>query len=172
MSEHDPKIIFVVAVAQNGVIGRENKLPWRLKTDLAHFKATTLGHPILMGRRTWDSLGRALPGRRNLVVTRDDAYHAAGAEVFHSVDAALAAVSDGKVFVIGGAEIFRQLLDRADEIVLTEVHADVPGDVHFPAFDGSAFVEARRESHSADADNEYPFDFVELVRRPVRPAES
>lgn len=172
MSEHEPKIVFVVAVARNGVIGRENKLPWRLKRDLAHFKATTLGHPILMGRRTWDSLGRALPGRRNLVVTRDDSYRADGPEIFRSIDAALAAVRDGTVFVIGGAEIFRQLLDRADAIVLTEVHADVPGDVHFPAFDRAAFVETRRESHPADADNEYPFAFVELRRRPAAPTES
>lgn len=172
MSGHRPEIIFVVAVARNGVIGRGNGLPWRLKKDLAHFKATTLGHPILMGRKTWESLGRALPGRRNLVVTSAGAYRADGAEVFSSVDAALGAVNTGKVFVIGGAEIFRQLLDRADALVLTEVHAEVAGDVHFPAWDRSVFVETTRESHPADADNEFPFDFVELRRRPPRPTES
>ena len=172
MNGHRPEIIFVVAVAHSGVIGRENKLPWRLKKDLAHFKATTLGHPILMGRKTWESLGRPLPGRRNLVVTRNESYRADGAEVFPSVDAALGVVNGEKVFVIGGAEIFRQLLDRADVFVLTEVHADVAGDVYFPAFDRSAFVETARESHPADADNEFPFDFVELRRPPPRPTES
>ena len=158
------EIVFVVAVAQNGVIGRDNSLPWRLKADLAHFKATTLGHPVLMGRKTWESLGRPLPGRRNLVVTRDTDYVATGAEVFASIDAALAAAGNAKVCVIGGAEIYRQLLDRADVLVLTEVRADVEGDAFFPAFDRSRFVEVRREAHAADADNEYPFDFVEYRR--------
>lgn len=158
------EIVFVVAVAQNGVIGRDNALPWRLKADLAHFKATTLGHPVLMGRKTWESLGRPLPGRRNLVVTRDTDYVATGAEVFASIDAALAAAGNGKVCVIGGAEIYRQLLDRADALVLTEVRADVEGDAFFPAFDRSRFIEVRREAHAADADNEHPFDFVEYRR--------
>ncbi|MDT3670757.1 MAG: dihydrofolate reductase [Aromatoleum sp.] len=168
MSARHPEIIFVVAVARNGVIGRENQLPWRLKADLAHFKATTLGHPILMGRKTWESLGRPLPGRRNLVVTRNTAYPAPGAEVFPDIDAALEAVGTGKVYVIGGAELFRQLLDRVDVLVLTEVLADVSGDVYFPTFDRGAFTEERRESHPADSENEYPVDFVELRRKPAR----
>lgn len=167
MSARQPEIIFVVAVARNGVIGRENRLPWRLKADLAHFKATTLGYPILMGRKTWDSLGRPLPGRRNLVVTRNKDYAAGGAEVFPDVNAALEAVRSDKVFVIGGAELFRQLLDRVDVLVLTEVCADVPGDVFFPTFDREDFVETRRESHPADDENEYPFNFVELRRKPA-----
>ena len=115
------EIILIAAVAENGVIGRDNALPWRLKADLAHFKATTSGHPVLMGRKTWESLGRPLPGRRNLVVTRDPAYSASGAEVFVSPEAALAAAGATKVFVIGGAEIYRQLLGRADVLMLTEV---------------------------------------------------
>lgn len=168
MSAREPKIIFVVAVARNGVIGRENRLPWRLKADLAHFRATTLGHPILMGRKTWESLGRPLPGRRNLVVTRNIAYPAPGAEVFSDIDAALEAVGNGKVFVIGGAELFRQLFDRVDVLVLTEVLADVSGDVYFPTFDRRDFTEERRESHPADRENEYAFDFVELRRKPAR----
>ena len=168
MSARAPEIIFVVAIGRNGVIGRENRLPWRLKADLAHFKATTLGHPILMGRKTWESLGRPLPGRRNLVVTRNSAYPAPGAEVFPDIGAALEAVEPGKVFVIGGAELFRQLLDRVDAIVLTEVLAEVSGDVYFPTFDRGDFIEVRRESHSADSENEYPFDFVELRRKPAR----
>lgn len=168
MSAREPEIIFVVAVARNGVIGRENRLPWRLRADLAHFKATTLGHPILMGRKTWESLGRPLAGRRNLVVTRHTAYPAQGAEVFPEIDAALEAVGRDKVFVIGGAELFRQLFDRVDVLILTEVAADVPGDVFFPTFDRGDFTETRRESHPADSENEYPFDFVELRRKPPR----
>lgn len=158
------EVVLIAAVARNGVIGRDNTLPWRLKADLAHFKATTLGHPVLMGRKTWESLGRPLPGRRNLVVTRDTAYAATGAEVFADLDSALAAAGQGKLFVIGGAEIYRQLLARADALVLTEVRADVTGDAFFPTFERSHFVECRRETHVADADNDYPFDFVEYRR--------
>lgn len=165
MSATRPEVVLIAAVARNGVIGRDNALPWRLKADLAHFKATTLGHPVLMGRKTWESLGRPLPGRRNLVVTRDRAYTANGAEVFSSLDTAIAAAEDGKVFVIGGAEIYRQLLERADALVLTEVGAEVDGDALFPNFDRSLFTEARRESHVADTDNEFPFDFVEYRRK-------
>lgn len=166
MSEKDPEIVLIAAVARNRVIGRDNALPWRLKADLAHFKATTTGHPVLMGRKTWESLGRPLPGRRNLVVTRDAHYAAAGAEVFPSPDAALAALAGHKVFVIGGAELYGQLLDRADALVLTEVDAAPAGDAHFPDFDRARFIETRREHRSADADNEFPFDFVEYRSRP------
>lgn len=163
------EIILIAAVAENGVIGRDNALPWRLKADLAHFKAATSGHPVLMGRKTWESLGRPLPGRRNLVVTRDSAYSASGAEVFASPEAALAAAGDARVFVIGGAEIYRQLLARADALMLTEVHARVDGDARFPDFDRSQFVETSRIPHAADADNEFAFAFVEY-RRLVSPA--
>lgn len=159
-----PEIILIAAVAENGVIGRDNTLPWRLKADLAHFKATTSGHPVLMGRKTWESLGRPLPGRRNMVVTRDPGYSAAGAEVFTSPGAAIAAVGGGKVFVIGGAEIYRQLLDRADALILTEVHAEVDGDAQFPDFDRTRFVEYARSTHAADVSNEFAFDFVEYRR--------
>ena len=160
-----PEVVFVVAVARNGVIGRDNKLPWRLKADLAHFKATTMGRPILMGRKTWESLGRPLPGRRNLVVTRNPEYVAAGAEVFTGIDAALGAVEGDRVCVIGGAELYGQLLDRVDVLVVTELQADVAGDAYFPDFDRASFVETRREHHPADEQNEFPFDFVEYRRR-------
>jgi dihydrofolate reductase len=108
------EIILVAARARNGVIGRDNGLPWRLKADLAHFKRVTMGHPIVMGRKTWESLGRALPGRRNLVVTRNPAYSAEGAEVFTTPQAAIEAANDDAVYVIGGAELYRQLLATAD----------------------------------------------------------
>lgn len=165
MSGH-PEIVIIAAVARNQVIGRDNTLPWRLKADLQRFRATTLGHPLLMGRRTWDSLGRPLPGRRNLVISRDARFHAAGAEVFPSTEAALAALSDHeRVFVIGGADVYRQLMPVADQLLITEVWADVEGDAHFPQIDGALFLEERRETHEADADNEHAFDFVEYRRR-------
>lgn len=158
-------VTLIAAVARNGIIGRDNALPWRLKADLARFKAITLGHPILMGRKTWESLGRPLPGRRNLVVTRNAAFAAPGAEIYATPDAALQRIGDGPVFVIGGAELYRQLLDRADRLLLTEVQADVDGDASFPAFDRQDFAEVSRESHPADADNQFAFDFVEYRRR-------
>lgn len=157
------EVILIAAVARNGVIGRENALPWRLKADLAHFKARTMGHPVLMGRKTWESLGRPLPGRRNLVLTRDAGYCAEGAEVFTSLDCALGATT-GKLFVIGGAEIYRAALHRADVLDLTEVDAEVDGDAFFPEFDRSAFREVSREHRAADAENEFGFDFAEYRR--------
>ncbi|PTD96848.1 dihydrofolate reductase [Pseudothauera lacus] len=160
-----PELILIAAVARNGVIGRENTLPWRLKADLAHFKAATTGHPILMGRKTWESLGRPLPGRRNMVLTRRSGWQATGAEVHASPAAALAAAAGAeKVFVIGGAELYRQLIDQADTVMLTEVWADVDGDAYFPAFDRVQFEELARESRQADADNEFDFDFVTYRR--------
>lgn len=161
-----PEIVLIAAVARNGVIGRDNDLPWRLKADLAHFKAATLGHAILMGRKTWESLPRALPNRRHLVVTRDPGYQAPGIEVFDSPQAAIeAAAGADKLFVIGGAEIYRQLIAIADRLMLTEVRAEVAGDAHFPPVDANMFEETGRESHPADADNQYAFDFVEYRRR-------
>ncbi len=164
-----PEIVLIAAVARNGVIGRDNALPWRLKADLAHFKAATTGHPVVMGRKTWESLGRALPGRRNMVVTRDTAYRAPGAEVFASPEAAIDAVVEAggeRLFVIGGAEIYRQTIACADRLLLTEVQADeIDGDTRFPFIDQSVFVETGREAHSADESNEFDYDFVEYARR-------
>lgn len=163
---NQPALILVVAVARNRVIGRDNQLPWRLKTDLQHFRTLTLGHPILMGRKTWESLGRPLPGRRNLVISRQHDLSAFGAEVFSSIDDALAAAADAEqIAIIGGSQLYQSLLPRADRIELTEIHADIPGDTFFPAFDRSKFRETRRECHNADEDNEYDFDFVTLERR-------
>lgn len=161
-----PELILIAAVARNGVIGRDNALPWRLKADLARFKTATHGSPILMGRKTWESLGRPLPGRRNLVVTRSPNYSATGAEVFDRPDDALtAAANSDKLFVIGGAELYRQLLPSADRLMITEVWADVDGDTRFPPINTLAFEEVRREPNSADDSNEFDYDFVEYVRR-------
>ena len=161
-----PELIIVAAIARNGVIGVDNGLPWRLKADLQHFRALTMGHPILMGRKTWESLGRPLPGRRNFVVTRDAQFHAEGAEVFHDTEEAIAAATDAdRLFVIGGAQIYTTLLPRADRLELTEIGADVSGDAHFPPFDRADFIEERCERRTADADNEFDFDFVTYRRR-------
>lgn len=160
-----PEIIIIAAVSRNGVIGRDNALPWRLRADLQHFRATTMGHPILMGRKTWASLGRPLPGRRNLVLTHDRSFSAQGAECFTDLDAALASVADcDKVFVIGGAELYRQLLDRADRIILTEIAADIEGDAHFPEVNRSMFTEVARQHGVADEHNQYDYAFVEYRR--------
>ncbi|MDR0564754.1 MAG: dihydrofolate reductase [Azoarcus sp.] len=165
MNEARPEIVLIAAVARNGVIGRDNALPWRLKADLARFRAATMGHPVLMGRKTWESLAKPLPGRRNIVLTRQPSYHAPGAEVFDSADKALAALKQaGRVFVIGGAEIYRALLPKADVLMLTEIAADVAGDAYFPHFDRTQFREASRMSHAADAENEFSADFVEYRR--------
>jgi dihydrofolate reductase len=156
----------ICAVARNGVIGRGGRLPWYLPDDLAHFKRTTLGHPVIMGRRTWESLARALPGRRNLVVTRTRGYRAEGAEVFDSLDAALAACGPGSdPLVIGGAELYAAALPRAQRIHLTRVHADVEGDTCFPPFAEGDFVELERIEHPADARHAFAFSIVTLERR-------
>ena len=161
-----PEIVLIAAVARNGTIGRDNELPWRLKADLQHFRALTLGHPILMGRKTWESLGRPLPGRRNLVVSRDPQFQAEGAEVFQNPEAAIAAAADAdRLFVIGGAQLYTTLLPCADRLELTEVWADVSGDARFPPFDRAHFIEERRDPRTADADNEFDFDFVHYRRR-------
>ena len=161
-----PEIIIIAALARNGVIGIDNGLPWRLRADLQHFRALTMGHPILMGRKTWESLGRPLPGRRNFVVTRDAQFHAEGTEIFHDTEEAIAAATDAdRLFVIGGAQIYTTLLPRADRLELTEIGADVSGDAHFPPFDRADFIEERCERRTADADNEFDFDFVTYRRR-------
>ncbi len=165
-----PRLELVVAVARNGVIGRGNGLPWRLPADLAHFKRTTMGHPILMGRRTWDSIGRALPGRRNLVLTRDLAFAAPGAEVVHSLAAALAQAGAGPLMVIGGAELYRACLPAAAILHLTAVEAEVEGDVHFPLWPVSGgfatdWLETWREAHAADEANALPYTFLRFERR-------
>jgi dihydrofolate reductase len=131
-----PRIVLVVARARNGVIGRDNALPWHLPEDLQHFKATTMGGTLLMGRRTFESIGRPLPGRRTLVLTRDPSWSHAGCERAGSLDEALALSADRpEVFVVGGAEVYAQALPRADRIVVTEVEVEVDGDAFFPPLD-------------------------------------
>ena len=160
------RIALIAARARNGVIGRNNQLPWRLPADLQHFKRLTMGKPIVMGRKTWESLGRPLPGRRNIVVTRDPGFSCEGCVVVHGIDEALAAAQGSHEFMfIGGAELYTQVLPRADRLYLTEVGADVEGDVTFPGFDAADWAEVERQTCTADDRNEYDYDFVVLDRR-------
>lgn len=159
----------VVAVARNGVIGRDNRLPWKLPKDLAYFKRVTMGHPVVMGRRTWESIGKVLPGRHNIVVTRNPSLDAPGATVVPSLaDAWKAAGNANEVSIIGGTSIFRETLPIADRIHLTEVEAEVEGDTFFPEFDRGEWVEQEVERHPADECHEYPFRIVLLTRRAAR----
>jgi dihydrofolate reductase len=158
-------ISIIVAAAQNGVIGSDNQLPWRLPDDLRHFKALSLGKPVVMGRKTFESIGRPLPGRANIVVSRRRDLQIDGVTVVASIDAALAAAGPvPEVVVIGGAEIFRQVLPQTHTIHLTRVHAQVPGDVIFPPLDPAAWREVATEHHPADARHPYAFSFVTMQR--------
>jgi len=163
-----PQLILIAAVARNGTIGHDNELLWRLPEDARYFRAQTTGCPVIMGRRTWDSVPerfRPLPGRVNIVVTRQHGWSGAGAVVAHSLDEALLAAADAdKVFVIGGVALYAAALPRADELLLTELHADFEGDIHFPAWDRRQFSEVSRETHQAAAPNSFSFDFVRYRR--------
>lgn len=156
----------VVAMARNRVIGRDNALPWKLPDDLAYFKRVTMGRPVVMGRRTYESIGKPLPGRDNIVVTHRSALHAPGCIVVHSLDGAWkAAASAQEVCVIGGTSLFSETLPVADVIHLTEVEAEVEGDTYFPEFDRGAWRETEVARHDADARHAYPFRIVRLERR-------
>ena len=166
MSAAQPLITLIVAMAQNGVIGRANALPWRLPRDLQRFKAFTLGKAVLMGRRTFESIGRPLPQRTNLVLTRDRAWYAAGVDAVHSLEEALARSGvHTELVAIGGAEVYRLVLPLARRIYLTHVHADVPGDAFFPDFDSTQWADVECSVHPADENHAYPFTFVTLERR-------
>ena len=173
MSAHPVSI--VVALAENGVIGRDNGLAWRLRTDLRRFRALTIGKPIVMGRKTFASIGRPLPGRETVVVTRNAGLAqevAAGVHVVHDFEDALTtagrladAMGADEIPVVGGAEIYRLALPVATRLHLTRVHASPEGDTVFPSFDEGAFRETFREPHEAGPEDEHPFTFIELERR-------
>lgn len=165
-------IVLVAAVADNGVIGDDNRLIWRLKTDLRRFRSLTLGRPVVMGRKTFLSIGKPLPGRETIVLTRDPAFHPEGVRTAADLDAALALAQQvgaqmgaDSVTVAGGAEVYRQVLPLADRLELTFVHAAPAGDAVFPEWDRSAFVADGRESHPASPDDEHPFTFATFRRR-------
>ena len=159
----------IAAVARNGCIGRGNALPFDLPEDQRHFRRVTMDAPVIMGRKTWDSLPpqfRPLPGRRNIVVTRNPDWRADGAEAAHSMHAAITMISDApKAFVIGGAELYRLALPLADELVLTEIDRDFDGDAFFPAWEASLFEVASREAHHAKPPNDFDYAFVTYRRK-------
>lgn len=155
-----PRVTLIVAAADNGVIGRDNALPWHLPDDLKRFKQLTLGKPIVMGRKTFESIGKPLPGRQNIVVTRDANYRREGVTVVTSVDAAVRAAGDApEVMIIGGAELFRLFLPVAGRVHLTRVHGDVPGDIHWPELDTKVWRVVYREPHAADERHAWPMTF-------------
>lgn len=164
-----PELVLIAAVAQGGVIGLDNRLPWHLPEDLKHFKQQTMGCPVLMGRKTWDSLParfRPLPGRMNVVLTRQADWQAEGAVRAGSLDEALAQLAgQARVFVIGGAELYAAALPQADRLVLTEIDATWPGDAFFPTWNRADFIEVARERHQA-ASNDFDFSFVTYQRKP------
>ena len=160
-----PRVSIIAAVADNGAIGRDNALLWHLPADLAHFKRVTVGHPVIMGRRTWESLGRPLPGRRNLVVSRNASLVAPGAELCGSLPDALHRCADvPEVYVIGGAALFAEALPMAWQLWITEVHASAEADTFFPEWPRADFIEASREPHPAEAGRP-GFDVVRYERR-------
>ncbi len=154
----------VVAMAQNRVIGRDNQLPWRLPEDLAYFRRVTWGHPILMGRKTYESIGRPLPGRQNIVLTRQANWQQTGVDVAFDLDQAMGLVRSSEdrpqLMVIGGENLYRQCLPLASKLWITLVHSNVEGDAYFPEFDWGDWKQVSREDHSADDRNPYAYSFV------------
>jgi dihydrofolate reductase len=158
-------ISIIAALAENRVIGVNNTLPWRLPNDLRHFRRLTTGHAIILGRKNYESIGKPLPERTNIVITRNRDFHANGCLVAHSLDEALAlAGNDPEIFVIGGAEIYRAALARTNRLYLTRVHATIAGDTFFPEFDETEWREISRERHERDERHTYAYSFVVLER--------
>ncbi|MCD9121554.1 MULTISPECIES: dihydrofolate reductase [Cupriavidus] len=159
-------LTLIVARARNGVIGRDNTLPWRLPEDLAHFKRTTMGAPVIMGRKTWESIGRPLPGRRNIVVSRNPELRLDGAETASSLEDALRlCVGVEQVFLIGGAQLYAEALPSADRLIVTEIDADIDGDAHFPDIDPQRWIATERERHHSEP-NGFDYAFVTYERAP------
>lgn len=165
-------IVIVAAHADNGIIGRDNQLIWRLKSDLRRFKQITVGKPLIMGRKTFESIGRPLPGRKTIVLTRDESFAPEGVEIARSFDAAAALANSlademnaSEIIVAGGAQVYEIALPKTDFLKLTLVHARPGGDAVFPDYDKSQFHETFRENHAAGPDDEHPFTFIDLARR-------
>ncbi|MDN5848917.1 MAG: dihydrofolate reductase [Nitrococcus sp.] len=165
-NQSEPIISLIAAMAENRVIGRGHGLPWRLPADMRHFVSLTQGKPIVMGRRCHETIGRALPKRHNIVLSRNRAFRAPGCTVASDLESALAAsAGSAEIMVIGGEEIYRLFLTQADRIYLTLVHARIEGDTFFPPLDAAEWRELGRRSHPADADNAYAMSFLTLLRR-------
>ena len=158
-------ISLIVAASNNNVIGAKGELPWRLSGDLRRFKALTMGKPVVMGRLTYESIGRPLPGRQNIVISRQADFEAGGCDVVQSIDAAIAAAGDAKeIMIIGGSHIYQEFLPQADRIYLTRVQAEIEGDVCLPDLAADEWHETTREEHCADAWNDYDVAFITLER--------
>lgn len=157
-------ISLIVAMAQNRTIGVNNTLPWRCPEDLRHFKALTMGHHMIMGRKTFDSIGKPLPGRTTVVVTRNPELKIEGCVMAHSLDEAIAACGEDEIFIVGGAEIYAQALPLADTLYITEIRQNVEGDAHFPEFDKNTWHEVAREQRSQNEPQPLEYDFVTYRR--------
>ena len=161
-------VSLVVAASKNNVIGRDGELPWHLPEDLRHFRRITTGKPVIMGRKTFESIGRPLPDRHNIVMTRDPDYAAEGCDVVESVAEALDVAGDAdEVMVIGGGQVYRDFLPRADRIYMTRVQAEVQGDTRFPRIEGNARRLVSAELHAADEKHEFAFEMMVFERRPA-----
>ncbi len=159
-------ISLIVAASANNVIGAQGELPWKLSDDLKRFKQVTMGKPIVMGRKTWDSIGRPLPGRQNIVITRQAGFVAPGCDVVASKAAAIAAAGDApETMIIGGSQVYELFLPDAARVYLTRVHADIAGDAFFPELDGEEWRLVAEERHPADERNEFDFSFRQYARR-------
>lgn len=160
-----PDISLIAAMAHNRVIGKDNQMPWHMPADLKHFKATTLGKPVIMGRKTFESIGRALPGRQNIVVTRDASFEAPGCDIAHSLEAAVSLAGDvAEIIIMGGGQLYQAALPMANRMYLTFIDLSTEGDAHFPAWDSEEWVIVDRETHSHDDKNPYDYSFVKLER--------
>lgn len=168
--QRDRKLMILTAIAamaENYTIGCENRLPWHMPADLKHFKSITAGHPIIMGRKTYISIGRALPNRTNIIITHDESFRADGCVVTNTIGDALSIAeqhTDNEAFVIGGAEIYRQLMPKIQRLYLTIVHHEFDGDAYFPTLMPGEWKELTRERHSADIDNPFEYSFVTMER--------
>ena len=158
------RLTLIAARARNGVIGRNNQMPWKIPGEQPYFKRMTMGHPIVMGRKTWESIGRPLPGRRNIVITRDRAYAALGADVVGSLEDALSLAGADEVFVIGGGQLYAEAMPRASRLLLTEIDADFDGDTFMPPPDRAQWRETSREDHPPAGDRAFGYSFVVYER--------
>lgn len=160
------RISIIVAMDNNGLIGKDNTLPWHLPADLAYFKKNTTGKVVLMGRKTYESIGKALPNRRNIIVTRNIEFQAQGCEVVNSIQDALEiAKNEQEIMIIGGVSFYSQTLKKADRLYITQIDSRFDGDAYFPQFDKSNFIEISKENHKADEKNPYDYSFVVLDRK-------
>ena len=163
--KQSPTISLIAAMANNRVIGKDNQMPWHLPADLKHFKAVTLGKPVVMGRKTFESIGRPLPGRRNLVISRQTDLQLDGVDVFHSIEDALADLAGiEEVMIIGGGRLYQQMISFADKLYITWIQTEIEGDTKFPAFDESDYKVLDRSHYKADEKNVFDLEFVEYQR--------